>query len=77
VEESTLVVGSVPDAPSRDSSTGQVCGIVCDQAAPLRQKRKYMSKRSGQSGSVRLIGTKWYGRYWRDVAGKKNVSIRQ
>lgn len=29
-----------------------------------------MSKRSGQSGSVRLVGSKWYGRYWRDVQGK-------
>jgi integrase len=29
-----------------------------------------MSKRSGQSGSVRLQGNKWYGRYWRDVPGK-------
>jgi integrase len=29
-----------------------------------------MSKRSGQSGSVRLVGSKWYGRYWRDVPGQ-------
>ncbi len=29
-----------------------------------------MSKRSGQSGSVRLVGSKWYGRYWRDVPGR-------
>jgi integrase len=29
-----------------------------------------MSKRSGQAGSVRLVGSKWYGRYWRDVPGK-------
>ncbi len=30
-----------------------------------------MSKRSGQSGSVRLVGCKWYGRYWRDVPGNE------
>jgi integrase len=30
-----------------------------------------MSRRSGQSGSVRLVGRKWYGRYWRDVPGKE------
>jgi integrase len=30
-----------------------------------------MSRRCGQSGSVRLIGRKWYGRYWRDVPGKE------
>jgi integrase len=29
-----------------------------------------MRKRSGQSGSVRLVGTRWVGRYWRDVLGK-------
>ena len=38
-----------------------------------RQKRKgtgrLMSRRSGQSGSVRLVGKKWVGRYWRDVPG--------
>jgi integrase len=30
-----------------------------------------MSKRSGQAGSVRLVGSKWYGRYWRDVPGQE------
>jgi integrase len=40
-------------------------------AVPFQQKAKrYMSKRSGQSGSVKLVGQKWYGRYWRDVPGK-------
>jgi integrase len=29
-----------------------------------------MSKRSGQAGSVRLVGSKWCGRYWRDVPGR-------
>lgn len=29
-----------------------------------------MRKRSGQSGSVKLVGTRWVGRYWRDVPGK-------
>jgi integrase len=43
-------------------------------ATRIRQQRKAgrsMSKRSGQSGSVRLVGSKWYGRYWRDVPGKE------
>ncbi len=30
-----------------------------------------MSRRSGQTGSLRLVGRKWYGRYWRDVPGKE------
>ncbi len=29
-----------------------------------------MSRRSGQTGSLMLVGQKWYGRYWRDVPGK-------
>jgi integrase len=43
-------------------------------ATRIRQQRKAgrsMSKRSGQSGSVSLVGSKWYGRYWRDVPGKE------
>lgn len=30
-----------------------------------------MLRRSGQSGYVRLVGQKWYGRYWRDVPGSE------
>ena len=30
-----------------------------------------MSRRSGQTGSLKLVGQKWYGRYWRDVPGKE------
>jgi len=30
-----------------------------------------MSRRSGQTGSLTLVGQKWYGRYWRDVPGKE------
>jgi len=29
-----------------------------------------MLRRSGQTGSVKLVGKKWYGRYWRDVPGQ-------
>ena len=50
-----------------------VSGDIILPATPIRQQRKgrSMSKRSGQSGSVRLVGSKWYGRYWRDVPGKE------
>lgn len=47
---------------------------ILSPATRIRQQRKagrFMSKRSGQSGSVRLVGCKWYGRYWRDVPGKE------
>lgn len=49
-----------------------VSGDIILAATPIRQQRRgrSMSKRSGQSGSVRLVGSKWYGRYWRDVPGK-------
>jgi integrase len=49
-------------------------GATLPGATRIRQQRKAgrsMSKRSGQSGSVRLVGSKWYGRYWRDVPGKE------
>jgi len=51
---------------------------LCDSitaATQTQQQRKgsgrSMLRRSGQSGSVRLVGKKWYGRYWRDVPGKE------
>src|SRR4029077_20635829 len=42
-------------------------------ATPKRQQRKgrSMSRRSGQTGSLTLVGRKWFGRYWRDVPGKE------
>jgi integrase len=30
-----------------------------------------MSRRSGQTGSLTLVGQKWYGRYWRDTPGNE------
>jgi integrase len=47
-------------------------GDIIPAATPIRQQRKgrSMSKRPGQAGSVRLVGSKWYGRYWCDVPGK-------
>ncbi len=44
-------------------------------ATPFRQKgRKYMSKRSGQTGQVLLRNNRWVGRYYVDLPG---VSKRQ
>ena len=44
-------------------------------ATQTQQQRKgsgrSMLRRSGQSGYVRLVGHKWYGRYWRDVPGSE------
>ncbi|MGB7025449.1 MAG: site-specific integrase [Candidatus Acidiferrales bacterium] len=54
-------------------TAGTADGMLC-VATRIRQQRKAgrsMSKRSGQSGSVHLVGCKWYGRYWRDVPGKE------
>jgi integrase len=40
-------------------------------ATPFRQKgRKYMSKRSGQTGQVLLRNNRWIGRYYVDVPGE-------
>jgi Phage integrase, N-terminal SAM-like domain len=46
-------------------------GMVLPETQTRQQRKagRSMSKRSGQSGSVRLVGSKWYGRYWRDVPG--------
>ena len=65
----------------QQAGTGQAVPLVPTQAdgtvsaaTPIRQQRKAgrsMSKRSGQSGSVSLVGSKWYGRYRRDVPGKE------
>ena len=52
----------------------QVAQIEVSSGPSNQQRRKgtgrCMRKRSGQSGSVRLVGTRWVGRYWRDVLGK-------
>jgi integrase len=51
----------------------QAVTVVIPSAASNQQRQKAgrcMRKRSGQSGSVRLVGTRWIGRYWRDVLGK-------
>lgn len=49
---------------------------TCDSlpaATPFRQKgRKYMSKRSGQSGQVFLRCDRWVGRFYADVPGETN-----
>jgi integrase len=62
-------------ARNTQSVTTDSANVIVLPATRIRQQRKAgrsMSKRSGQSGSVRLVGSKWYGRYWRDVPGKEN-----
>jgi integrase len=53
---------------------GTAVEVTSALVAPDRQQRRgtgrTMSRRSGQSGSVKLVGKKWVGRYWRDVPGK-------
>jgi integrase len=46
---------------------------IISTAKPFRQKgRKFMSKRSGQSGQVFLRNDRWVGRYYVDVLGQTN-----
>jgi integrase len=40
-------------------------------ATPLQQKRKRQMSTRFQTGYVRAVGKKWYGRYRRDVAGQE------
>ena len=72
------VAKALPGLRSQDGTTGQAVTSECGDAmvftATLNQQRqkagRCMRKRSGQSGSVKLVGTRWVGRYWRDVPGK-------
>jgi len=85
-DNQNVVAKALPGLRSQDGSTGQAgtgtsvtlvpeaSSATVSAATRIRQQRKAgrsMSKRSGQSGSVRLVGSKWYGRYWRDVPGKE------
>lgn len=52
-------------------------GASVPTAKPFRQKgRKYMSKRSGQSGQVFLRNKRWVGRFYVDVSGQ-NSRVRK
>src|SRR5579862_6688815 len=52
-------------------ATNPSANVIVFPAAPFRQKgRKYMSKRSGQTGSVQLRCGRWIGRYYVDVPGQ-------
>lgn len=65
------VGNALPGVPNQDSSTGH---DTLHTATLNQQRRKgsgrCMRKRSGQSGSVKLVGTRWVGRYRRDVLGQ-------
>jgi len=84
-QSQTAVGNALPGVPNQDSTTGQTGTVSSVTLVPVtdggtlsaatlnRQRRKgtgrCMRKRSGQSGSVKLVGKKWVGRYWRDVPG--------
>lgn len=42
---------------------------LCSVTVPSRRDRRTMSRRRGQKGSVTVVGEKYVGRYWADVAG--------
>ena len=60
--------------PSREfPPASSVPDAIISIAKPFRQKgRKFMSKRSGQSGQVFLRNGRWVGRYYVDVPGQTN-----
>jgi integrase len=60
--------------PSREfPPASSVPDAIISIAKPFRQKgRKFMSKRSGQSGQVFLRNDRWIGRYYVDVPGQTN-----
>jgi integrase len=68
VSDATLC-NSLPD--TSPEVTPELSSVIFPAATPFRQKgRKYMSKRSGQAGQVKLRHDRWIGRYYVDVAGQ-------
>jgi integrase len=58
-----------PDISAEVTSSG--ADVIVPAAPPFRQTgRKYMSKRSGQTGTVKLRNDRWIGRYYVDVFGQ-------
>ena len=47
-------------------------GAIIQPATPLQRKAKRQMSTRFQTGYVRLVGNKWYGRYRRDVAGQED-----
>src|SRR5580704_1563450 len=47
-----------------------VDSVTIPPAKPFRQRRKFMSKRSGQAGQVFLRNDRWVGRFYVDVPGQ-------
>jgi integrase len=66
---------SLPALLDAREETGLPACVLSDSvpaAKPFRQKgrKKYMSKRSGQSGQVFLRNDRWIGRFYLDMAGQ-------
>src|SRR5450759_8991 len=49
------------------------CGpdAIVNTATPIRQKRIPDMSKQFQTGSVKLVGNVWKGRYWQDVPGEE------
>lgn len=60
-------------APTLEPLSEIKSGVNVPTAKPFRQKgKKYMSKRSGQTGQVFLRNNRWVGRFYVDVPGQTN-----
>lgn len=72
-----LAPDSLPDNPNAETFDTR---DTLNPVAPDRQRKgtgRRMSRRSGQAGSVCLVGKKWVGRYWRDTPEKReHVAVR-
>jgi hypothetical protein len=65
LSQRTNLPGRCPEVTSSGTD------VIVPAATPLRQSgRKYMSKRSGQKGQVKLRNGRWIGRYYVDVFGQ-------
>jgi hypothetical protein len=84
VETSRSWVGNaLPGVPDHDNETGHAgtgtsvmlvplaSSATVSAATSLQQKRKRQMSTQFQTGYVRLVGKKWYGRHRRDIAGQE------
>lgn len=68
------VGNAMPGVPNHDCSTGQdaECGIISTATPPKRRKRgRCMSRRRGQTGSIKKQASWWTVRFWKDVPGQE------
>src|SRR4051794_4137335 len=69
--EPALTSGTVGCQPRSDAFSASPVNAILAPTTPNRKRKKSMSFRSGQSGTVVRKGQMWHGRYYVDIPGKE------